>query len=136
MLKSRGDGPEDGRQPAEMNKDEQLRGLGLLGGPDENLSTSSGRPGVPVPPAAYIVSAILLGSAFVALLWVPSYAKLTPGLGGIPFFYWYSMLWLVLNALCQAAAYQLIVRRPRRRAQRRRAGWPAEFAANGLRGQR
>jgi hypothetical protein len=71
-----------------------------------------------VAPMVYIVSAVLLASAFVALLWVPSYAHLTPALGGIPFFYWYSLLWLVINALCQAVAYQLLVAAPRRRRLR------------------
>lgn len=68
-------------------------------------------------PAAvsYAISAVLLLAAFVALLWVPSYSHLTPSIGGIPFFYWYSFLWLILNALCQLLAYQLIVAMPRRR---------------------
>lgn len=71
---------------------------------------------------AYIVSAVLLGSAFVALLWVPSYAHLTPTLGGIPFFYWYSLLWLVINSGCQLVAYQLLVAGPRRRRMRATSG--------------
>jgi hypothetical protein len=75
-------------------------------------------PRVGEAPAAYVISAVLLASAFVALLWVPSYAHLTPSLGGIPFFYWYSMLWLVINAICQLVAYQLLVTIPRRRARR------------------
>jgi hypothetical protein len=70
-------------------------------------------------PVAYIVSAVLLGAAFVALLWVPSYAHLTPDFEGIPFFYWYSLLWLVINAGCQGIAYWLLVAAPRRR---RRSG--------------
>src|SRR5487761_1627215 len=65
-------------------------------------------------PMAYVVSVILLGSAFVALLWVPSYAHLTPDLGGIPFFYWYSILWLLINAACQGIAYELLFAAPRR----------------------
>lgn len=69
-------------------------------------------------PVSYTVSALLLLAAFVALLWVPSYAHLTPTLGGIPFFYWYSLLWLVINAACQLVAYQLLVAIPRRRRQR------------------
>lgn len=67
-------------------------------------------------PVQYVVSALLLASAFVALLWVPTYAHLTPSLGGIPFFYWYSMLWLLINAACQFVAYYLLVTLPRRRA--------------------
>lgn len=66
-------------------------------------------------PVTYVVAAVMLAAAMVALLWVPSYAKLTPSLGGLPFFYWYSLLWLLLNAGLQLGAYQLIVARPRRR---------------------
>ncbi|HWE55581.1 MAG TPA: DUF3311 domain-containing protein [Acidimicrobiales bacterium] len=69
-------------------------------------------------PIRYAISAALLLSAFVALLWVPSYAHLTPSLGGIPFFYWYSLLWLLINAVCQAVAYELLVAGPRRRRRR------------------
>lgn len=87
------------------------------------MVTGSTRPGRRPPrpgeaPAAYVISAVLLASAFVALLWVPSYAHLTPSLGGIPFFYWYSMLWLLINAACQLLAYQLLVTLPRRRSMR------------------
>lgn len=85
--------------------------------------------GMPVPvggapprpreaPLTYVVTAVLLLAAFVGLLWVPSYAHLTPTLGGIPFFYWYSLLWLVINAGCQALAYELLVILPRRRRAR------------------
>lgn len=74
-----------------------------------------GPPGPGGAPVAYVVSALLLAAAFVALLWVPSYAHLSPSIGGIPFFYWYSLLWLVINATCQAVAYQLLVAAPRRR---------------------
>jgi Protein of unknown function (DUF3311) len=83
----------------------------------------------PVYSTTYIVSAALLASAFVALLWVPSYSRLTPALGGIPFFYWYSILWLVVNAGCQAVAYQLLVAGPRRRARSRQL-WAASVAAS------
>jgi uncharacterized RDD family membrane protein YckC len=78
--------------------------------------------GTGVPPEAlryrdakgsYIVAAVLLFATFVGLLWVPSYAHVTPTLGGIPFFYWYSLLWLVVNAVCQIIAYQLLVGRRR-----------------------
>lgn len=66
-------------------------------------------------PWTYIVTTVMLAAALVALLWVPSYAKLTPSLGGFPFFYWYTLLWLLLNAALQFGAYQLLVARPRRR---------------------
>jgi hypothetical protein len=41
----------------------------------------------------------LLLIPFVALLWIPSYAKLDPAFFGIPFFYWYQILWIALNSL-------------------------------------
>ncbi|MCU4186142.1 DUF3311 domain-containing protein [Acidiferrimicrobium sp. IK] len=65
----------------------------------------------------YASVAVLLGATFVGLLWVPSYARVTPTLDGIPFFYWYSVLWLVVNAICQVIAYRIIHRhRPARPA--------------------
>lgn len=35
---------------------------------------------------------------FVAMLWVPSYSRIEPELGGIPFFYWYQLGWILLGA--------------------------------------
>jgi len=41
----------------------------------------------------------LLLLPYVALLWVPFYAKSQPSLWGFPFFYWYQFLWVPLTAL-------------------------------------
>ncbi|HWG53878.1 MAG TPA: DUF3311 domain-containing protein [Gemmatimonadaceae bacterium] len=41
---------------------------------------------------------LLLLIPFVGTLWVASYASLTPRLWGIPFFYWYQLLWIVISA--------------------------------------
>lgn len=68
-------------------------------------------------PGTYLLVAVLLLVTAVALLAVPTYAHLTPSLGGIPFFYWYTLLWLVLNALLQTAAYLVLARAGRRQAQ-------------------
>ena len=35
---------------------------------------------------------------FTAMLWVPSYNRIAPELGGIPFFYWYQLGWILLGA--------------------------------------
>ena len=35
---------------------------------------------------------------FIAMLWVPSYNRLEPTLGGVPFFYWYQLAWILLGA--------------------------------------
>ena len=42
--------------------------------------------------------------------------RLTPSLGGLPFFYWYQLMWVPIVAILAAAAYLL-----NRQAQRSRA---------------
>jgi hypothetical protein len=43
----------------------------------------------------------LLTVAMVGTLWVPIYARSSPKLGPIPFFYWYQLVWVpVVAALC------------------------------------
>ncbi len=34
----------------------------------------------------------------IAMLSVPSYNRLEPALGGVPFFYWYQLAWILLGA--------------------------------------
>jgi len=63
------------------------------------------------PPSAYVIAGLVLALTGVGLLWVGIYSRLQPTLGGIPFFYWYSMLWVIVNAGLQAVAYRLITRR-------------------------
>ena len=48
---------------------------------------------------------LLLLLPFVAILWVPSYNRLDPELAGIPFFYWYQLLWILLGALILLPVY-------------------------------
>ena len=36
---------------------------------------------------------------YVAVLWVPSFDRVEPSIAGVPFFYWYQMLWIALGAL-------------------------------------
>jgi Protein of unknown function (DUF3311) len=40
----------------------------------------------------------LLLLPFLALLYPPLYSHLTPRIFGIPFFYWYQVVWLVITA--------------------------------------
>jgi Protein of unknown function (DUF3311) len=35
---------------------------------------------------------------FVAMVWVSSYNRTAPELGGIPFFYWYQLAWILAGA--------------------------------------
>jgi Protein of unknown function (DUF3311) len=42
---------------------------------------------------------------FIAMLWVPSYNSAEPSWAGIPFFYWYQMLWVIIGAVFTAIVY-------------------------------
>ena len=41
---------------------------------------------------------LLFAVQFVGLLAVPFYNKLQPEWAGIPFFYWYQLIWIILGA--------------------------------------
>jgi hypothetical protein len=42
---------------------------------------------------------------FVAVLWPPFYNKAAPYWMGVPFFYWYQLLWVVISAVFTAVVY-------------------------------
>lgn len=48
---------------------------------------------------------LLLVFPFVAMLWVSSYNSADPMLAGIPFFYWYQLLWILIGAVLIAFVY-------------------------------
>jgi hypothetical protein len=57
-------------------------------------------------PARRVVWArLLLLLPFVAMLWVSSYNVVEPSIGGVPFFYWYQLLWVMLSAVVVAIVY-------------------------------
>jgi hypothetical protein len=45
----------------------------------------------------------------VALMWVSSYNKETPRLGGIPFFFWYQFAWVFVTSAFTYAAHRLVL---------------------------
>jgi hypothetical protein len=49
---------------------------------------------------------------FVATLWVPFYNSVEPSLGGIPFFYWYQLAWIVVSTGLTAVVYFMTRSRP------------------------
>ncbi|MFI9249579.1 DUF3311 domain-containing protein [Streptomyces sp. NPDC053069] len=63
-----------------------------------------------------VIIAFCLVAPFVAMLWVGSYAKTDPAFVGIPFFYWYQMLWVLISTALTMAAYKLWQRDQRARA--------------------
>jgi len=42
---------------------------------------------------------------YVAVLWPPFYNRVAPEWGGIPFFYWYQLVWVVIGAALTAVVY-------------------------------
>lgn len=42
---------------------------------------------------------------FVVILWPPLYNKMEPTLFGLPFFYWFQLLWVLVSAVLTAVVY-------------------------------
>ncbi|MEU5597146.1 DUF3311 domain-containing protein [Streptomyces sp. NPDC020298] len=61
----------------------------------------------PVVTPVRVIIGLCLVAPFVAMLWVGSYAKADPAFIGIPFFYWYQMLWVLVSTALTMTAYQL-----------------------------
>jgi hypothetical protein len=74
----------------------ELKGKTMSDGGDEH------KPVRPVPWAR-----VLLLIPFVAMLWVSSYNFARPMIAGIPFFYWYQLLWILIGAAIIGFVYAL-----------------------------
>ena len=48
---------------------------------------------------------LLLIVPYIAILSVPYYDRAEPSLAGVPFFYWYQMLWIILGAAVLLPVY-------------------------------
>ncbi|KUJ64357.1 hypothetical protein ACZ90_57330 [Streptomyces albus subsp. albus] len=81
--------------------------------PERSIAPGSG----PVVTPSRVVAGLCLVAPFVAMLWVGSYAKVDPTLWGIPFFYWYQMLWVPVSAVLTSIAYVLVRREQRARKE-------------------
>jgi hypothetical protein len=42
---------------------------------------------------------------FIGVLWPPFYNSAKPYWQGVPFFYWYQMLWVIVSAVLTALVY-------------------------------
>jgi hypothetical protein len=51
--------------------------------------------------------ALLLLIPFIVLLWPPFYNFKDPALLGIPFFYWFQLLWIFITAILTAVLFAL-----------------------------
>lgn len=48
---------------------------------------------------------LLLILPFVSMLWVSSYNSVDPMVAGIPYFYWYQLLWILISACLIGVVY-------------------------------
>lgn len=63
----------------------------------------------------YVTAGILIAIGIVFPLIVPLYARAEPALFGIPFFYWYQMLWVFIDAVLLFICYRIVTAEDRRR---------------------
>ncbi len=56
----------------------------------------------------------LLLIPYLAILWLPSYNRVEPLAFGVPFFYWYQLLWVVLSTVIIAIVLYFAHMRKRR----------------------
>ena len=59
----------------------------------------------PIKPVLW--ARLLLLVPFIACLWVGSYNSVEPMWAGIPFFYWYQLLWVAISAVIIGIVYKL-----------------------------
>lgn len=78
----------------------------------------------PARPARYVIAAILLAAAIVLPLVPQLYSFDKPRWGGMPFFYWYQLLWVPISAALSGGAYWLVTAEDRRRRSAARPGSP------------
>ena len=48
---------------------------------------------------------LLFAIQFAVALWPPFYNRVEPALIGIPFFYWFQLLWVIVSAVLTAVVY-------------------------------
>lgn len=78
----------------------------------EDPESSRSDHAVHMPPTStglLAVAGVCLLVPVVALMWVSSYAKETPRLGGIPFFFWYQFAWVFVTSALTYTAHRLVL---------------------------
>ena len=59
----------------------------------------------PVTPVIWARALLVL--PFITMLWVASYNSVEPSIAGIPFFYWYQLVWILISAVLIGFVYLL-----------------------------
>jgi Protein of unknown function (DUF3311) len=73
----------------------------------EETDTPAGGGRAPTVTPLRVVIGVCLVIPFVAMLWVGSYARVDPTFIGIPFFYWYQLMWVFITSALTVLAYKL-----------------------------
>lgn len=60
---------------------------------------------VPPKPGGWSWWYLLFVIQYVFVLWPPFYNRAAPSWIGIPFFYWYQLLWVIIGAILTAVVY-------------------------------
>lgn len=66
------------------------------------MATGARKPTPAVRAAIYVVFLVVAAVS----LWVPFYNRAEPSIGGIPFFYWFQVAWILVSAAATAVAYR------------------------------
>ncbi len=80
---------------------------GLMAHSDRSGGADEGAP--PTNKSLLVVAGILLAIPIVALCWVSTYARETPKINGIPFFFWYQFLWVFITAALTYTAHRIVL---------------------------
>ncbi|QDZ14425.1 DUF3311 domain-containing protein [Humibacter ginsenosidimutans] len=83
----------------------------------------------PAKPVPYVIAGILIAIAIIMPLIVPLYAFAEPTLWGMPFFYWYQLLWVFIASGLLGIAYLIMRKEDRRRRQAVRGAGPQAATA-------
>jgi membrane protein implicated in regulation of membrane protease activity len=77
------------------------------------------RPSAPPGPGRLIAASVALAIAIIVPLLVWTYARTSPDLAGIPFFFWYQFLLVIVSVVLTSIAFRLVSShdRDRRAAQ-------------------
>ena len=67
------------------------------------------RPSAPPGPGRLIAASVVIAIAVVVPLLVWTYARTKPEIAGVPFFFWYQFLLVILSVGMTAIAYKLVV---------------------------
>ncbi|GHG42681.1 hypothetical protein GCM10012320_06030 [Sinomonas cellulolyticus] len=92
---------------------------------DSTLPTRDTPTRGPAKPLPYVVAGILLAVAIVLPLMPQLYSFDQPRWGGMPFFYWYQLVWVPISAALSGVAYWLVTGEDRRRRAAVRGARPA-----------